>query len=117
MRYHIQEMAKVVGILACLLTGASSGWGQGGERPAGGNTGAVAELVSKEGSVELAVPAPHYWIEISPGEKLHLGDQLRTGTNSRALVRFSDKETWRVGPDSQLQISPPPGRKRGFEAF
>ncbi|HLZ54299.1 MAG TPA: FecR family protein, partial [Verrucomicrobiae bacterium] len=70
-------------------------------------TGEVAVLVGLEGSVELLRAASTNWIAADAGAKLNVGDQLRTGSRSRATLRLSNLSVLRVGELMNYEIEPP----------
>jgi tetratricopeptide (TPR) repeat protein len=70
-----------------------------------------AVLLTFSGTVEVKPPAANDWTATQPKQILHLGDQLRTGKNSRASIRLSDLSVLRVYELTTLEIHPPPAPK------
>lgn len=70
------------------------------------------ELVTVENQVELLPRGASRWVKASAGEKLYDQDSVRTGPNSRAMIRLRDRgeqSILRLGADSQItfQSKPP----------
>jgi tetratricopeptide (TPR) repeat protein len=69
------------------------------------NPGCV--LVEKEGKVEFARKGSTTWSAAQINENLRPGDRLRTGSRSRAALRWSELSTVRVSELTSLEIQPP----------
>src|SRR6266853_651498 len=64
-------------------------------------------LVEKEGKVEVARKGSAAWSPAEINGKLQLGDRLRTGSRSRATLRWSELSTVRVSELTSMEIQPP----------
>src|SRR5437867_8537578 len=73
---------------------------------AGAVDNAVCVLVEKEGKVEVARKGSTVWIPGQTNETLHVGDRLRTGSRSRATLRWSEMSVARVSELTSLEIQP-----------
>jgi len=71
---------------------------------------AVAIVLSVQGEeVEVLRRGAAAWDPTKPSIKLFAGDQLRTGTNSRAVVRWTDQTVTPIAPKSHLDLTPDAG--------
>src|SRR5437016_4777287 len=68
---------------------------------------AAAVVLSTEGTVECLIAGAKSWTIATVGQPLHVGDQLRTGPRSRALVRLSNLSVLPVGELTTYEIQPP----------
>jgi len=78
---------------------------------------ARAELVAVENQVELLTRGAPRWVKAASGEKLYNLDSIRTGPDSRVMIKFSDPEdqsTIHLGPESQITIQPKPEERKGL---
>src|SRR3989442_10462724 len=64
-------------------------------------------LVEKEGKVEVARKGSTAWNPAEINGKLQLGDRLRTGSRSRATLRWSELSTVRVSELTSMEIQLP----------
>src|SRR6516225_4818558 len=64
-------------------------------------------VVEKEGRVEVARKGSASWTAAQTNEVLHTGDRLRTGSRSRAALRWSELSVARVAELTTLEIRPP----------
>jgi len=64
-------------------------------------------LVEKEGKVELARKGSTTWSVAQVNDNLRPGDRLRTGSRSRAALRWSELSVIRVNELTSLEIQPP----------
>lgn len=64
-------------------------------------------LVEKEGKVEVARKGSAAWTATQANEVLQTGDRLRTGSRSRATLRWSEQSVVRVAELTTLEIRPP----------
>ena len=73
-------------------------------------------LLEAQGMVEVLRAGTTNWMAAPIGQKLYVGDELRTGPRSRATVRLSNLSVLRVGELMSYQIEPPrhPGGKPGL---
>ena len=71
-----------------------------------GNVGGSL-LLSFEGTVEVAEAGSTVWRPARKEQPLKPGDRVRTGKNSRAMVRLSNLSVLRVYELSTLEIQPP----------
>src|ERR1043166_5182955 len=76
-------------------------------------TGANCTLLTKEGKVEFAHRGAPQWSSAQTNQVLQTGDRLRTGSRSRATLRWSDLSVMRVDELTSMEIQPPekPGGK------
>ena len=65
-------------------------------------------ILSISGTVEVAPAGTANWAPGHAKQILHIGDQLRSGKNSRAILRLSDQSVFRVYELTTMTISPPP---------
>src|SRR6266851_3477442 len=70
-------------------------------------------LVEKEGKVEVARKGSAAWSAAQPNQDLQPGDRLRTGSRSRAALRWSESSVVRVSELTSMEIQLPakPGDK------
>lgn len=89
----------------CLIVGCgfavSSGWAQQ-------TAPDVAELVEKENIVQVA-PAGASWVEAQLHQELKTYDKVRTGDESRALIKIADGTTQRVDENTVTAVRPAQG--------
>ena len=64
-------------------------------------------LVEKEGKIEFARKGSTTWSVAQINENLRPGDRLRTGSRSRAALRWSELSVIRVNELTSLEIQPP----------
>jgi tetratricopeptide (TPR) repeat protein len=64
-------------------------------------------VVEKEGKVEVARKGSTSWTSAQTNEVLNTGDRLRTGSRSRAALRWSELSVARVAELTTLEIRPP----------
>src|SRR5580765_1318559 len=67
----------------------------------------VPQILTAEGTVEVAPAVATVWHPGEPGRKLKAGDRVRTGRHSRATVRLADLSIFRLNELSTLQILEP----------
>jgi len=74
-------------------------------------------VVEKEGKVEVARKGSATWNAAQLNETLQPGDRLRTGSRSRAALRWSELSMIRVSELTSMEIQPPvkPGEKQQLE--
>jgi hypothetical protein len=65
-------------------------------------------LLSIAGTVEIAPAGTPSWSPGHANQILHNGDQLRSGKNSRAILRLSDQSVFRVYELTTMTIGPAP---------
>ncbi|HEY2713832.1 MAG TPA: TonB-dependent receptor [Chthoniobacterales bacterium] len=94
-RLRLSSLFVLVGGISCLIFN---------EAPASDTS--IAEVVSKENSVDTSAPAKP-WQPAAIGEKLFPHDRLRTGEDSRAALRLSDASIFRVDEFFEGEILPP----------
>src|ERR1051326_6718203 len=70
-------------------------------------TGANCTLLTKEGKVEFAHRGAPQWSSAQTNQVLQTGDRLRTGSRSRATLRWSDLSVMRVDELTSMEIQPP----------
>src|SRR6266498_145198 len=66
-------------------------------------------ILTFSGKVEIS-RRPNVWDPGHTNQVLQVGDRLRTGRNSRAMIRLSDGTTIKVGPEANLLV---PDQKKG----
>src|SRR5262245_61536503 len=71
------------------------------------NNSASAVVISVEGSVEILQKSATNWVQAKAGQALETGYQVRTGKNSRAMLRLSNFSVLRVGELMEYEIQPP----------
>ena len=64
-------------------------------------------LLTVEGTVEVSRTGSPGWETGRPNEVLHLGDRVRTGLRSRAVVRFSSLSVMRINELTTFAVHPP----------
>lgn len=67
----------------------------------------LAVLVETSGQVQVIASGSEIWVPARRFQILKAGDALRTGENSRAAVRFSDRSVIRVNQRTTFQVLPP----------
>ena len=67
----------------------------------------ASTVISAEGTVEVLHVGATNWSTAAVGDKLNVGDQVRTGPRSRATVRLSNLSVLRVGELMSYEIEPP----------
>ncbi len=103
MTTHInRQMAGLFVLLAVLSTTPVSF----GQTPVPGPQDTV--LLSVAGTVEIAPAGTAQWSSGHPNQILHTGDQIRSGKNSRATLRLSDKSVFRMYESTTMTIHPAP---------
>jgi Tfp pilus assembly protein PilF len=65
-------------------------------------------VVEVQGVVEVSPAGADTWVLTQTNQALHAADRLRTGANSRAALRWSDKSVMQLGPLTELEILPHP---------
>src|ERR1051325_11417398 len=66
-----------------------------------------SEVIEVAGSVEFQIRGGTDWVTATNGLPLSPGDKLRTRTQSRAAVRFSDRSVLRLSESTTLEVQPP----------
>ena len=93
----------VAGLLIAWVTLACAAASAAAEAPAGG------VIILEFGGVAEVLPVGKgLWNPARTNQMLLPGDRFRTLTNSRALLRLSDRSQIRVGPQSEFEILPEP---------
>ncbi|MEK7675093.1 MAG: FecR domain-containing protein [Verrucomicrobiota bacterium] len=93
-------------VLVGFVFGAGSWAAQG--QPTAVPAVAPSQILTTEGkTVEVALAGSLDWHRARINEYLHWGDRLRTGQDSRAMVRLSDQSVLRIRELTTLQIFPP----------
>ena len=82
-----------------------------------GSSSTACVLVEKEGKVDIARKGSTAWAAAQGNETLQPGDRLRTGSRSRAALRWSESSVMRVNELTSMEIQPPakPGTKPELE--
>jgi tetratricopeptide (TPR) repeat protein len=89
------------------LTALALFWLAAARAAAGAEDAASCVLVEKEGKVEFARKGSATWSVAQVNESLRPGDKLRTGSRSRAALRWSELSVVRVNELTSLEIQPP----------
>ena len=87
----------------CLCAAAS--WAQNATNPA--PTSTESTLIVASGTVEIAKAGTTNWAAGVVNQSLQPGDKVRTGKNSRAMVRLANLSMLRVYELTTLEIQPP----------
>ena len=97
-----------LGLAVVMAWGLTSTLAQGAEA-----AGSGCVLVEKEGKVEVARKGTTAFKAVAVGAALQNGDQLQTGSRSRATLRWSELSVLRVDELTSMEIQPPakPGGK------
>jgi len=75
-------------------------------------------VVEVQGVVEVSPANAETWVLTQTNQPLHASDRVRTGANSRATLRWSDRFALPMGPLTELEILPPPaGEEPGLYFF
>ncbi|GEM_PF-1282991 len=64
----------------------------------------VVKIVKAEGSVEVLLPGEKEWKECRKGDILSPGSEIKTGENSRAIIKFADFGVITLFPNSRLKL-------------
>src|SRR5258707_10260893 len=64
-------------------------------------------LLEKEGKVEIARKGTTTWSTVQVNDTLQPGDRLRTGSRSRATLRWAELSVARVNELTSMEIRPP----------
>jgi hypothetical protein len=80
--------------------------------PAQDTSGNAATLVSKDNRVEIA-RANGAWSAATAGQALSFGERLKTGEDSRAVVRMADGSVLQLDELTTIEIKPPKGASSG----
>ena len=67
----------------------------------------ASQLLEISGKVEISLAADNAWRAAKANDLLRPGDRLRTGADSRAMLRLSDKSVIRIDQSTLLEIMPP----------
>jgi len=101
LRRHLAKSALAAGVFLLLFWGSPSLLAA----PAETTTGCV--LVEKEGKVEIAKKGSATWAPAQVDQALAIGDRIRTGSRSRAALRWSELSVARVAELTTLEIREP----------
>jgi len=104
--------ARLAGIvILCWITWCIEPQAQG--EPAATNEIRIVEL---QGIVEVSPAGARTWVLTQTNQLLYPFDRLRTGTNSRVALRWSDNTIVPFGPSTELEVLPPhaPGAHAGL---
>ncbi|MEO5803944.1 MAG: TonB-dependent receptor [Verrucomicrobiota bacterium] len=64
-------------------------------------------ILQIQGTVEILPAGAKNWFLTQTNQVLHGGDKLRTGSNSRVTLRWSDQSVVPFGPLAEIEILPP----------
>lgn len=64
-------------------------------------------MLSKENVVDIATGGSRSWTAATVGQSLAIGDQVKTGEDSRAAIRLTDLSIYRMDELSKVTITPP----------
>lgn len=97
-------MRLLAAIFAGLAAISETSWAQ----PANATTATNAiRIVELQGQVELSPAGATTWVLTQTNQLLFPHDRLRTSTNSRVALRWSDQSIVPFGPSTELEILPP----------
>jgi Flp pilus assembly protein TadD len=66
-------------------------------------------VLDRQGKVEVALKGSAAWKDAQVNDVLHPGDRLRTGSRSRATLRWSELSVVRVNELTSMELQPPQG--------
>src|SRR5271170_4090333 len=92
-------------VLASLVLGTISSRAQTVSPGSGDQEIVILEL---QGKVEIMPEGAKTWVLTQTNQVLHPFDRLRTGTDSRAALRWSDQSVIPLGALTEIEILPPP---------
>ncbi len=120
MRTHLTPLSFVL-ILALLLAACGTPATPVAEAPAAGSPGGdtaapaaeatattvprTATLESAEGEVQWRASEADAWQAAKTGQTIQAGQQLATGAESRAAIRFTEGTVTRLGPNSAFTLT------------
>lgn len=86
---------------------------------AGEPPGTEIRILEIQGLAELSPSNAVTWVVTQTNQVLHPADRLRTGPNSRVVLRWSDQSVVPFGALSEIEILPPdaPGNQAGLHLF
>lgn len=81
-------------------------------RPAGAaETNLVSRVIAVAGKVEIRHASDSDWVALDTGTPIKVGDQIRTGPDSRAAIQLSDRSIVRVSAKAVLVLEAPRGKE------
>jgi Tfp pilus assembly protein PilF len=92
-----------VAILHCFLGGGNSV----AQNPAAGQLKSEIRIVEIQGSVEFSPGGAATWVPTQTNRTLHPSDRLRTRTDSRVVLRWSDQSIMSFSAATELEILSP----------
>lgn len=103
-----QKLGKWSGWLLFCLGSIFVPWEIAAQTPAGKVSPVPITIVEVEGKVEVSRAGAASWDPGYTNQVLQVGDRLRTHARSRAVLRWSDASTKRIGEISEFQVQAPP---------
>jgi len=91
-------------LIALIITGGTAI--THGQAPTGGRDASI-RIESFEGVIEVMVPPSTVWISTQTNQVLRPFFRVRTGPNSRAILRWSDASAVRMNTLTEIEILPP----------
>ena len=95
----------LLSVVLGLLVSWVGGWGALAA-PAGAATDEI-RIVELQGTAEIFLVGASRWVMTQTNQTLHVHDRLRTATNSRLVLRWSDQSVVTFGALAELEILPP----------
>lgn len=97
------QQVLLVAILGCYVTPSEMSWAQ-----TAADSGVTNEIriVELQGTVEVSPAGAKTWVLTQTNQVLHPSDRLRTGTNSRVALCWSQEDVVPFGASTELEILP-----------
>ncbi len=92
------------GVLVLLLAGLALNVAPAAERNAGEDE---IHIVQIQGTAEIMSSGARTWVLTQTNQVLHPGDRLRTGSNSRVTLRWSDQSVVPFGALTEVEVLSP----------
>lgn len=108
LRIAVVWLGLAVGLFAAGVSGAraAEALSTGAAAATDPSVSVQVRLLEWSGRVEFARRGSDPWEPVRSSLLLQPGDRLRTATNSRATLQFSDRSVFRVNQSSVVEISP-----------
>src|SRR4030042_3345996 len=98
--HAMHEKMLPICVLIILMASIVVGCGGGG----GSRCSPLATLSTAEGDVLVMKVGTNTWVQGQVGMSMNIGDTVKTGDNSSALVTFFDGSTIELGAGTQIEI-------------